>query len=77
MANVQQVATASGRNGAVVWLDQINDQLSGVCRRLTTVVDRTSDSPWAVVVYLHVAAIFRRRCEVQSAKLHEMNTFFI
>ena len=79
VTNVQHVVTASGRNGAMVRLDQINDQLSGVRRRLTTVIYRTSDSRWAVVVvvYLHVAAIFRRRREVQSAKLHEINIFFI
>ena len=77
LANVQHVVTASRRNGAMVRLDQINDQLSGVRRRLTTVVDRTSDSLWpvVVVVYLHVAAIFRCRREVQSAKLHDMNIF--
>ena len=76
MANIQHVVRASGRNGTVVRLDQINDQLSGVCRRLTTVVDQ---SRWAVVVvvYPHVAAIFRRRRELQPAKLHEMNIFFI
>ena len=63
----------------MVRLGQVNDQLSGVRRRLTSVVERTSDSRWAVVVviYLHVAAIFRRRREVQSTKLHEMNMFII